>query len=81
MMNVDMRLKEEATAAARKKAAKPKKHRKRKKDVDEEDGNGFHFIAYVPVCGQVWRMDGMEANPQSLGSLNIGIFELCRVLT
>jgi len=81
MMNVDMRLKEDATAAARKKAAKSKKHRKRKKDVDDEGDNGFHFIAYVPVCGQVWRMDGMKANPQSLGSLNICILELCRVLT
>ena len=73
MMNVDMRLKEDAQAAARKKSKKSKKAKRRRKAAKADDGddedNGFHFIAYVPACGGVWKMDGMERWPQSLGRL------------
>lgn len=80
-MTVDLRLKGEATAAARKKraeaaAAKSKRPRKPRKKVifesDEEDENGFHFIAYVPAMGRVWQMDGMEALPRVLGTIAEG---------
>jgi hypothetical protein len=41
-------------------------------DDDEEDydntENGFHFIAYAPALGTVWKMDGMEREPRSLAS-------------
>jgi hypothetical protein len=46
-------------AHARKTQAKPKKK-------DEEEP-GFHFIAYVPINGQVWRLDGMQRSPVNLG--------------
>lgn len=67
MMNVDLRLKEDAVAA-KKKATKSKRRKKRKKPIpDEEEDSGFHFVAYVPARGHVWRMDGMEKQPKSLG--------------
>jgi len=70
-MNVDLRLKQDAQTAAKKKAAacklKPSPKRRQKVVADvEEDDNGFHFVAYVPAKGVVWRMDGMEAAPRSL---------------
>ena len=38
--------------------------KKRKKDDDE---SAFHFIAYVPIHGSVWRLDGLQRQPVNLG--------------
>ena len=27
----------------------------------------FHYIAYVPVNGQVWELDGLETQPRCIG--------------
>ncbi|RMY75471.1 hypothetical protein D0863_02559 [Hortaea werneckii] len=29
---------------------------------------GFHFIAYMPIQGHVWKLDGLDRHPQDLGS-------------
>ncbi|KAI5306553.1 hypothetical protein KEM56_000285, partial [Ascosphaera pollenicola] len=34
---------------------------------DEESESGFHFIAFVPVQGELWKFDGLERQPQNLG--------------
>ncbi|TVY36027.1 Ubiquitin carboxyl-terminal hydrolase isozyme L5 [Lachnellula subtilissima] len=39
----------------------------RKKKKDEEE-SGFHFIAYVPINGSVWRLDGLQRHPVNLGA-------------
>ena len=72
MMIVDMRLKEDVKAAKQKRASKKKsKSRKKTQAVNEdEEENGFHFIAYVPAHGSVWKMDGMEAQPENLGIIH-----------
>ncbi|PMD14096.1 cysteine proteinase [Hyaloscypha hepaticicola] len=41
-----------------------KKVAKRKK---EEDEAGYHFVAYVPINGSVWRLDGLQKRPVNLG--------------
>ena len=76
-MNVDTRLKEDALEAAKKqrrleqeKKRKGKKRRKRASFDREDDEPGFHFIAYVPAGGRVWRMDGMEAFPRMIGTVD-----------
>jgi ubiquitin carboxyl-terminal hydrolase L5 len=33
----------------------------------EEPEEGFHFIAYMPVAGHVWKLDGLNYHPQDLG--------------
>lgn len=33
-------------------------------DADEE---GFHFCAYMPIRGHVWKLDGMDKFPQLIG--------------
>ena len=32
-----------------------------------EADESFHFIAYVPVDGMVWELDGMRRQPVQLG--------------
>jgi ubiquitin carboxyl-terminal hydrolase L5 len=33
--------------------------------------NGHHFIAFVPVGTEVWKLDGLDAQPTSVGSFNL----------
>ena len=81
-MNVDLRLKQDVAAAEKKKkAAIAKRPRKKVKEEEFDDGeNGFHFVAYVPAGGIVWRMDGMERLPWKLGTLSDGDSWIAMVL-
>jgi ubiquitin carboxyl-terminal hydrolase L5 len=36
------------------------------------DEEGFHFIAYMPIAGHVWRMDGLDSYPQDMGAFESG---------
>jgi ubiquitin carboxyl-terminal hydrolase L5 len=47
-------------------ATNNRKRKKKKKKVDDEE-LAFHFIAYVPINGVVWRFDGLQRQPLSLG--------------
>ena len=58
MLNADLYLKNEAES----KRAKSKQGK-----VEGEDESGFHFIAFVPIQDQVWKLDGLERQPQILG--------------
>jgi ubiquitin carboxyl-terminal hydrolase L5 len=72
-LNVELRLKQDYQAAMKaKKAAASTKRGRRKRKTEEEivdQENGFHFVAYVPAGGCVWRMDGMEPFPRRIGEL------------
>ena len=57
MLNADLLLKNEATA---------KKGKKRTADEDESEA-GFHFIAFMPIDDQLWKLDGLERQPMCLG--------------
>ena len=57
MLNADLQLKQDAT---------PKRRRKRKA-LSEEDEAAYHFIAFVPVEGKLWKLDGLQPQPQNLG--------------
>ena len=74
-MNVDTRLREDAAEAVKKQRRleqeskrKSKKRRKRASFDREDEEPGFHFIAYVPAGGSIWRMDGMEVFPRKIGT-------------
>lgn len=59
MLNSDLQLKNEATS---------KRPRSAKNSHDFADSDaGFHFIAFVPAMGKVWKFDGLERQPQALG--------------
>lgn len=74
---VDASLKDDVAKYERKKreaekngsGARKRKRRKVTMDADDEE-NGFHFIAYAPALGSVWKMDGMEASPRKLGDID-----------
>ena len=57
MLNADLLLRNEATA---------KKCKNRPADEDESEG-GFHFIAFMPIGHQLWKLDGLERQPMCLG--------------
>lgn len=57
MLNTDLALYNEATSK--------KKSKKRKHD-DDEDETGFHFIAFLPIQGSIWKLDGLERQPMCL---------------
>ncbi|KAJ5667946.1 uncharacterized protein N7477_006516 [Penicillium maclennaniae] len=56
ILNSDLQLQSEATSKKRSKSQDP-----------NELESGFHFIAFMPAMGQVWKFDGLERQPQALG--------------
>ncbi|MCJ1468707.1 hypothetical protein MMC07_007337 [Pseudocyphellaria aurata] len=58
VLNGDLQLKNDAEA---------KKRKRRTDTAEDESVAGFHFIAFVPVDGKVWKLDGLERQPQNLG--------------
>ncbi|EAW09149.1 ubiquitin C-terminal hydrolase 37 [Aspergillus clavatus NRRL 1] len=60
MLNSDLQLKTEATS-------KRSRTGKTRRDDYESDA-GFHFIAFVPALGKIWKFDGLERQPQALGA-------------
>lgn len=59
MLGSDLQLKTES---------KSKKSSKAKDGHDENDSDAsFHFIAFVPAMRKVWKFDGLERQPQTLG--------------
>src|ERR1700722_8273958 len=65
MLNGDLSMKNRFDAKDK------KKQKKRKLEEYDEDDAAFHFIAYVPIQGDVWKLDGLDFQPT-----NIGISEL-----
>ena len=58
MLNGDLLLKNEAESKG--------KGKKGRKDENENEA-GFHFIAFVPIEYQLWKLDGLERQPVCLG--------------
>lgn len=69
MLNADLLLKDEATVKG-----------KYKKIPSEDDGNaaGFHFVAFMPIRGSLWKFDGLERQPMSLGMCHCLLFDFIR---
>ena len=67
-LNADLCLENAVSDTKSKKAktgSRTTKKASRKKRVD--DDYGFHFIAYVPVDGYVWELDGLRSKPHRIG--------------
>lgn len=58
ILNSDLQLKTEATT--RKNGSKG--------STDGDSISTFHFIAFMPVMGQLWKFDGLERQPRALGT-------------
>ena len=59
MLNSDLYLKNQAEV-------KKKRKKMAVQDGDDDDVS-FHFIAFVPIEGKVWKLDGLERQPQCIG--------------
>lgn len=42
------------------------KNRGKPKYAKADESAGFHFIAFVPIDGQIWKLDGLERQPQKV---------------
>ncbi|KAK7529871.1 ubiquitin carboxyl-terminal hydrolase [Phyllosticta citribraziliensis] len=61
MMNIDLKMQDDAKAVkAKTKAAK---------NASSSDDAAFHFIAFLPIAGSVWKLDGLDRQPQKLHDL------------
>jgi len=67
MMNIDQAIKERFTASKRKTKAAGAKSKKRPRAHADEEDSAFHFIAYMPINGEVWKLDGLDRQPQKIG--------------
>ncbi|KAI9743281.1 MAG: hypothetical protein M1818_003127 [Claussenomyces sp. TS43310] len=45
---------------------------------DEEDQAGYHYIAFVPILGSVWKLNGLERQPTNLGTFEGDWMEIVR---
>ncbi|PBP16855.1 putative ubiquitin carboxyl-terminal hydrolase protein [Diplocarpon rosae] len=75
VLNADLALKHEYDKWVKSKknsAKKPVKKQATPKRSKQQssDEQGFHYVAYVPVQGEVWRLDGLQRHPVNLGPSN-----------
>ena len=63
MLNTDLALKEAAATA-----------RSQSQTTASSNEAAFHFIAFMPVADQLWKLDGLERQPLCLGQLSITLF-------
>ncbi|KAK0101503.1 hypothetical protein ONS95_006671 [Cadophora gregata] len=74
ILNADLLLKNEyekwikGKKGPKKAPANKKSHaNKNRKQIYKDEEEGYHFIAYVPIRGEVWRLDGLQREPVKLG--------------
>ncbi|KAB2572856.1 putative ubiquitin carboxyl-terminal hydrolase protein [Lasiodiplodia theobromae] len=57
MMNIDLQMQHDSTSKS-----KSKSTNKKSKNADA----AFHFIAFMPIAGEIWKLDGLDRQPQKL---------------
>lgn len=70
MLDADLALYNDMQKWERAKRYKRKRVANKKKVNNDDNEPGFHFIAYVPVNGVVWKLDGLQRQPHNLGNPN-----------
>lgn len=68
----DMKRRKHADGDGRKKRSKRSAFSRRKIKThpdDDDEENGYHFVAYVEHGGCLWQLDGTEKHPQKLGKV------------
>ncbi|MCJ1398659.1 hypothetical protein MMC11_001860 [Xylographa trunciseda] len=61
MLNGDLLMKNDVEAA---------KRRSKESTYNDQGDAAFHFVAFIPVDGTLWKLDGLERQPYSLGEVN-----------
>ena len=73
MLNADLALSNDV------KAKKSRKKANKSLSDDEQEQNGFHFVAFVPIQGSVWKLDGLDRQPTNLGKFKIRSISVCHL--
>ena len=60
MLNGDLLMKNDVEAARK---------RSKKSSYNDQGDAAFHFVAFIPVDGALWKLDGLERQPHSLGRM------------
>ncbi|KAL6898791.1 hypothetical protein GGI43DRAFT_406980 [Trichoderma evansii] len=68
-LNADLWLENAVSDTKSKKAKTSKSSKKASKKKRADDAYGFHFVAYVPVDGHVWELDGLRSKPHRVGPI------------
>ena len=68
MLNGDLLLKNGVEASRK---------RSKKSSSNDQDDAAFHFVAFVPVDGVLWKLDGLERQPHILGTISPRSFHAC----
>lgn len=68
-LNEDLLLENEASnnAKSNKRSRATKSRARARKGPAARSQTSFHFVAYVPVDGRVWELDGLRGAPRSIG--------------
>ncbi|RYC55698.1 hypothetical protein CHU98_g10509 [Xylaria longipes] len=68
LLSEDLLLDNKLESASKRKAAPARKKRKTSNpNKRNHEPSAYHYIAFVPVDGQVWELDGLESLPLCLG--------------
>jgi len=73
MLNIDLGMQnayDDRSKSKKKPAATKAKSKKGKVTTEEDyvdDENAFHFVAYVPIGDEVWKLDGLDRQPSRVG--------------
>ncbi|KAK3077296.1 hypothetical protein LTS18_010694 [Coniosporium uncinatum] len=65
MLNIDLAMKEKFDARSR----QPKQLKRPANRIDDGDyvDQAFHYITYLPVGNEIWKLDGLDRQPQKFG--------------
>lgn len=73
MLTADLQMKNDlADSRKRKREAQDEDEDEDEEAEDEdEDEAAFHFIAFLPVDGTIWELDGLERYPHKVGMVSL----------
>lgn len=71
ILAANLALQQEATSKMSK-SAKRRKNKARGKAKATKNETPNHYVAYVPLAGDLWKLDGMDMHPRNLGPIGDG---------
>ncbi|KAJ2904634.1 putative ubiquitin carboxyl-terminal hydrolase protein [Zalerion maritima] len=66
-LNAELSLENKFEKASKRRKVSNTKAKAIKKKSKPNPDNGYHFIAYVPIDGAVWELDGLQSKPICIG--------------
>jgi len=74
ILNADLALSNEVEKWGRAKK-NPRKNVGKSKAKKADGDSTYHYVAYVPIKGVVWRLDGLQREPVNLGKYYLSTYQ------